>query len=135
MVSVTANFEERPIVHLPVEPVMVPAHSEREFIQQPSINIDELIKKTKRHRQPKFVLKRNESVETPQPSAPQEDTSLQKPVSSDQKEFLQTIYEKYLKPSEEKREPTPPESPVKTPTPQRVFSPKRALAAFKADLG
>lgn len=42
-----------------------------------------------------------------------------------------------MKPAEERREPTPPESPVKAPTPpiQRVFSPKRALAAFKADLG
>lgn len=41
-----------------------------------------------------------------------------------------------MKPAEERREPTPPESPVKSPTPiQRVFSPKRALAAFKADLG
>ena len=40
-----------------------------------------------------------------------------------------------MKPAEERREPTPPESPEKVPTPQKVFSPKRALAAFKADLG
>ena len=66
MVSVTATYEERPIVQIPVEPALMPAHSERELeLQQPSINIDELIKKTKRHRQPRFVLKRNESVETP----------------------------------------------------------------------
>jgi hypothetical protein len=99
MVSVIANYEEKP--EQPEEPLteILKNYSHREL---PALNIEELIEKSKRKTSRESIKQQVappvEEMATPQPRLDNgSKASAVKPMSSDQKEFLQSIYEKYLK--------------------------------------